>query len=181
MEGLRRFWPAQWPLTILATALLYHSLRTRGDNLGLLVTALAVGVLAALLWLSRRLQEHAHYKKAMQLVESGRYTEAFGLLIKAEEAWDLNSAHDTPRTIVKDFQPLATLVAAIQEQADRLRLGLDTKDYLAAMATSIRVYSDRKSLVFGTYRLKAVPKSICLPQLRLQVLVGRWSRSANDC
>jgi len=81
-----------------------------------------------------------------------------GLLIRAEEAWGLNTAHSTPKTIAKDFLRLTSIVTAIQEQADRLRLGLDTKDYLAAIATYVKVYSDKKSLIFGTHSLKSGPK-----------------------
>jgi hypothetical protein len=154
---VKKYSVAQRIVTTAAVVLLIACYKVQ--RLALFIPAIGVGVLAVLLWLFRRVYEGNLYKKAMQAAEQGRHLEAIGLLVMAEEAWALNQAHSTPKTITRDFRRLATIVSALQSQARTLGEELDTQEIEKAIAGYVNVYSNRKNFVFGTHNLKASPKA----------------------
>jgi hypothetical protein len=163
---------AQKVVTPLAFTLLISYGTTRKPFL--FIPAIALGVLAVLLWLVRRSHEGNLYGRAMQHAEKGEHIVALGLLIMAEEAWALNVAHSTPKTIAKDFQRLDAIVAATQGQVRQLGGELSTEKIRQAIGVYIDVNSNKNNFVFGTHRLKAAAKqdikktSKVFPYLRAQ-------------
>ncbi len=153
IPGLKILSAAQKVVTPLAVTLLI--LYGKTEKPFLLIPALVLGALAVALWLTRRLYEGDLYKKAMRLADDGKHLEALGLLIRAEEAWALNEAHSTPKTIANDFRHLTEIVTAIQSQVHTLGGNLDIERMTKAIGVYVAVYSNKKNLVFGTHRLKA--------------------------
>lgn len=154
--GLEKLSVVQKVVTPLAVTLLILFGLTRKSYL--FIPAMALGILAVLLWFARRRYEGNLYRRAMQHAEVGEHMSALGLLIMAEEAWALNEAHSTPKTIAKDFQRLAAIVAATQGQMRQLGGELNTEKIERAIEVYVDVYSNKKNFVFGTHRLKADAK-----------------------
>jgi len=176
---LKKFSVVQQITTVLAVVLLLSYGKTR--NFSLFIPGMVLGILAVLLWLGRRIYEGDLYKKAMHLAEKGEHLEALSLLARAEEAWSINEAHCTPKTMTRDFRRLAVIVAAAQEQALELGRGLDTEELSTVIAVYVGVYSNRKSFIFGTHSLKAgAAAEIRSVSQKLPVLRGRFRATCQE-